>query len=98
MIAVSARTRSTWRATATIVVAALLYEAVARTGYFPPALMPTLPKVWNALPPDKRKLWQLLFEEEGNISAVAKRLRRPRKTVEYRIQKLETFIKDRGLP
>ena len=27
----------------------LLYEAVARTGYFPPALMPTLPKVWNAL-------------------------------------------------
>ena len=49
MIAVSARTRSTLRATATIVVAALLYEAVARTGYFPPALMPTLPKVWNAL-------------------------------------------------
>ena len=45
----SARTRSTLRATATIVVAALLYEAVARTGYFPPALMPTLPKVWNAL-------------------------------------------------
>ncbi len=49
MIAVSALTRSTLRATATIVVAALLYEAVARTGYFPPALMPTLPKVWNAL-------------------------------------------------
>ena len=49
MIAVSARTRSTLRATVTIVVAALLYEAVARTGYFPPALMPTLPKVWNAL-------------------------------------------------
>ena len=49
MIAISARTRSTLRATATIVVAALLYEAVARTGYFPPALMPTLPKVWNAL-------------------------------------------------
>jgi ABC-type proline/glycine betaine transport system permease subunit len=49
VIAVSARTRSTLRATGTIVVAALLYEAVARTGYFPPALMPTLPKVWNAL-------------------------------------------------
>ena len=49
MIAVSTRTRSTLRATATIMVAALLYEAVARTGYFPPALMPTLPKVWNAL-------------------------------------------------
>ena len=49
MITISARTRSTLRATATIVVAALVYEAVARTGYFPPALMPTLPKVWNAL-------------------------------------------------
>ena len=49
MTAISDRTRSTLRATATIVVAALLYEAVARTGYFPPALMPTLPKVWNAL-------------------------------------------------
>ena len=49
MTAISARTRSTLRATVTIVVAALLYEAVARTGYFPPALMPTLPKVWNAL-------------------------------------------------
>ena len=49
MTAISARTRSTLRATVTIVVAAALYEAVARTGYFPPALMPTLPKVWNAL-------------------------------------------------
>ena len=49
MIAISARTRSTLRATVTIVVAALLYEAVARTGYFPPALMPTLPKVAHAL-------------------------------------------------
>ena len=45
MIAVSDRTRSTLRATVTIVVARALYEAVARTGYFPPALMPTLPKV-----------------------------------------------------
>ena len=27
----------------------LIYEAVARTGYFPPALMPTLAQVWNTL-------------------------------------------------
>jgi len=47
--AISARSRSTLRASVTIVVAALLYEAIARTAYFPPALMPTLPKVWNAL-------------------------------------------------
>jgi NitT/TauT family transport system permease protein len=45
----SDRHRSTLRATITIVVALALYEAVARTGYFPPALMPTLPKVWHAL-------------------------------------------------
>ena len=45
----SARTRSTLRATVTIVAAALVYEAVARTGYFPAALMPTLPTVGIAL-------------------------------------------------
>jgi DNA-directed RNA polymerase specialized sigma24 family protein len=56
-----------------------------------------LPKVWNALPPERRKLWQLLFEEEGNISSVARRLGRSRKTVEYWIQKLETFVKNRGI-
>ena len=43
------RFRSARRTAATLVIAALLYEAVARTGYFPPALMPTLPKVWHAL-------------------------------------------------
>jgi NitT/TauT family transport system permease protein len=47
--AVSARTRSTLRATMTIVAALALYEIVARTGYFPPALMPSLTKVWSAL-------------------------------------------------
>jgi NitT/TauT family transport system permease protein len=49
MIAISARTRSGLRAAVTIAAALALYEAVARTGYFPPALMPVLPKVWNAL-------------------------------------------------
>jgi len=45
----SDRFRSARRTAVTLIVAALLYEAVARTGYFPPALMPTLPKVWHAL-------------------------------------------------
>ena len=49
MTVLSDRNRSALRATVTIVVALALYEIVARTGYFPPALMPTLPKVWNAL-------------------------------------------------
>jgi len=43
------RIRSIRRATITLVVAALLYEAVARTGYFPQALMPTLPQVGSTL-------------------------------------------------
>jgi NitT/TauT family transport system permease protein len=43
------RSRSALRAAVTLAAAAALYEAVARTGYFPPALMPTLPSVWNAL-------------------------------------------------
>jgi NitT/TauT family transport system permease protein len=49
VIALSDRSRSALRALVTIVIALALYEAVARTGYFPAALMPTLPKVWNAL-------------------------------------------------
>lgn len=57
-----------------------------------------LPKVWKALTPEMRQLWQLLFEEEGNAAAVARRLGRPRKTVEYWIQKLENFLKNCGMP
>ena len=49
MIALSDRSRSSLRAVVTIAAALAIYEAVARTGTFPPALMPTLPKVWNAL-------------------------------------------------
>jgi NitT/TauT family transport system permease protein len=44
-----ARARSAYRAGLTLLVAAAVYEAIARTGYFPPVLMPTLPKVWTAL-------------------------------------------------
>jgi NitT/TauT family transport system permease protein len=46
---ISTRTRSALRATITVVAAAALYEVVARTGYFPRALMPTLPSVANTL-------------------------------------------------
>lgn len=41
--------RSYWRAAITLLIAALLYEAVARSGYFPPVLLPTLPKIGTAL-------------------------------------------------
>jgi NitT/TauT family transport system permease protein len=43
------RLRSIRRTTVTLLVAAALYEAVARSGIFPAVLLPTLPKVANTL-------------------------------------------------
>jgi NitT/TauT family transport system permease protein len=43
--AFSTRWRSAIRATITIVVFALIYDAIARSGYFPAVLMPTLGKI-----------------------------------------------------
>jgi NitT/TauT family transport system permease protein len=45
----SERKRSALRAAVTLVTAALLYEGLARTGWFPAVLMPTLPKIANTL-------------------------------------------------
>jgi NitT/TauT family transport system permease protein len=44
----SERTRSFLRAAVTLACAAALYEALARSGWFAPALMPTLPQVASA--------------------------------------------------
>jgi NitT/TauT family transport system permease protein len=41
--------RSIRRGAVTLVVAAAIYEAVARSGVFPPALLPTLPSIAHAL-------------------------------------------------
>ena len=43
------RARSAYRAGLTLLIAAAIYEAVARSGHFPPALLPTLPKVASTL-------------------------------------------------
>jgi NitT/TauT family transport system permease protein len=43
------RARSAYRAGITLLLAAAVYEAVARSGAFPPALLPTLPKVADQL-------------------------------------------------
>jgi NitT/TauT family transport system permease protein len=43
------RARSALRATLSVLAVAAFYEAVARSGYFPPVLMPTLGQVWDAL-------------------------------------------------
>jgi len=45
----SDRLRSWCRAAATVAIAAALYEALARSGWFAPALMPTLPRIADAL-------------------------------------------------
>jgi DNA-directed RNA polymerase specialized sigma24 family protein len=49
------------------------------------------------LSPELRVLWDVLVTEEGNVSAAAKRLGRPRKTLEYWIKKLRSSLKSRGL-
>ena len=46
---VGERARSAGRAAITLVVAATLYEAIARSGSFPPALLPTLPMIAKTL-------------------------------------------------
>ena len=45
----SPRLLSAGRAVVTLALAAALYEALARSGHFMPALMPTLPRVFDAL-------------------------------------------------
>jgi NitT/TauT family transport system permease protein len=45
----SDRMRSVLRAAVTLAIAAAVYEALARSGWFAPALMPTLPKVAGTL-------------------------------------------------
>jgi NitT/TauT family transport system permease protein len=49
------RARTAYRAGLTLLVAAAVYEAIARSGAFPPALLPTLPKVASTL-------WTLLLD------------------------------------
>jgi NitT/TauT family transport system permease protein len=49
------RARSAYRAGLTLLVAAAVYEAAARSGAFPPALLPTLPRVAGTL-------WSLLLD------------------------------------
>ncbi len=55
MSTVSDRTRSTIRGSATIIAVAALYEITARSGIFPAALLPTLPKI-------AATLWGLILD------------------------------------
>jgi NitT/TauT family transport system permease protein len=43
------RAQSMGRAAVTLLAAAVVYEAMARSGLSPPALLPTLPAIWRAL-------------------------------------------------
>lgn len=53
---------------------------------------------WGKLSPELQNLWQILMEEDGNIVNTAKRLGRPRKTVEYWVKnKLGGLFKKSGL-
>jgi DNA-directed RNA polymerase specialized sigma24 family protein len=56
-----------------------------------------LSRLRQEMSPPLRHLWDLLVEEDGNISAVAKKIGRPRQTVDYWFQKLKTFLKNRPI-
>ncbi|MBI4676121.1 MAG: hypothetical protein HY748_00895 [Elusimicrobia bacterium] len=53
--------------------------------------------VWDELSQELRELWDIMVEEQGNKAAAARRLGRPRKTVEYWISKISKALKRRGL-
>lgn len=52
----------------------------------------------QSLSPELKDLWKILVEEDGNTSQVAERLGRPRKTVEYWIDKLKAILKKKAPP
>lgn len=52
----------------------------------------------QSLSPELQDLWKILIEEEGNTSKVAERLGRPRKTVEYWIDKIKAVLKKKAPP
>jgi RNA polymerase sigma factor (sigma-70 family) len=52
----------------------------------------------KTLSPELKELWKILIEEEGNTSKVAERLGRPRKTVEYWIDKIKAILKKKAPP
>jgi DNA-directed RNA polymerase specialized sigma24 family protein len=56
-----------------------------------------LARLREELSPQLRDVWDLLMEAHGNISAVAKKLRRPRKSLDYWVGKLRQLSKNRAL-
>jgi hypothetical protein len=46
--------------------------------------------------PQLRHLWDLLIEEHGNVSALARKLGQPRKSLDYWVGKLRQLLKDRA--
>ena len=54
-------------------------------------------RVYEELSPYEKQLWDLLIEEEGDITGVAGRLRIPRTTVDYQVRKFRKHLKDMGL-
>jgi DNA-directed RNA polymerase specialized sigma24 family protein len=55
-----------------------------------------LARLREEISPELRQLWDLLIEEQGNVSAAARKLGRPRKSLDYWIGKLRQLLKDRG--
>jgi DNA-directed RNA polymerase specialized sigma24 family protein len=48
--------------------------------------------LWNGLDPELKRLWQVLVDEDGNQTRVARRLHKHRNTVRLWIQKIKRTI------
>ena len=59
-------------------------------------LLGGLLSAYQELGPEEKQLWDLLMEESGDTAKVARRLGKPRTTVDYHIQKLRKNLKIAG--
>lgn len=55
-----------------------------------------LSSVMEELPAEFRELWHLLVEERGNMSSAARRIGRPKRTVNFWVGKIKSALKKRG--
>ncbi len=59
-------------------------------------LQERLLEIYQELSEEQKSLWDLLLEE-GDVAKTARRLGRPRKTVDYHVQKLKRLLESKGL-
>lgn len=73
-----------------------LEELLSERDAYGESLQMKLFRVYQELDDEQKTLWDLLFEE-GDVAKTARRLGKPRKTVDYHVQKLKKLLESKGL-